>query len=74
MWAIFKVFIELITVLLLFYVLVFWPRPGIKPTPTALEDEVLTTGPLNHLPRDHQGSLVPKLPHFLSLDFILWIS
>ena len=49
MWAIFNVFIEFITILLLFYVSVFWPRPGIKPAPTALEDEVLTTGPLNHL-------------------------
>ena len=26
MWAIFKVFIEFVTILLLFYVLVFWPR------------------------------------------------
>ena len=26
MWSIFKVFIEFVTVLLLFYVLVFWPR------------------------------------------------
>ena len=26
MWTIFKVFIEFVTVLLLFYVLVFWPR------------------------------------------------
>ena len=46
MWAIFKVFIEFVTVLLLFYVFVFWPRqayeilaphPGIKPAPPALE-------------------------------------
>ena len=26
MWTIFKVFIETVTILLLFYVLVFWPR------------------------------------------------
>ena len=26
MWIIFKVFIEFITILLLFYVLVFWPQ------------------------------------------------
>ena len=53
MWTIFKVFIEFVTVLLLFYVLVFWPqgmwllgpRPGIEPAPPALEGEVLTTGP-----------------------------
>ena len=54
-WTIFKVFIEFVTILLLFYVLVFifgpeaWGflvhLPGIKPTPPALEGEVLTTGP-----------------------------
>ena len=26
MWIIYKVFIEFVTILLLFYVLVFWPR------------------------------------------------
>ena len=26
MWTIFKVFIEFVTILLLFYVLVFWPQ------------------------------------------------
>ena len=26
MWAIFKVFIEFVTILLLFYVLIFWPH------------------------------------------------
>ena len=26
MWAIFKLFIEFVTILLLFYVLFFWPR------------------------------------------------
>ena len=55
MWAIFKVFIELVTALLLCFFL-FWffghqafenlaPPPGIKPTPLALEDKALTTGP-----------------------------
>ena len=54
MWTIFKVFIEFVTILLLFYVLFFFfghevcgilaPQPGIEPSPTALEDEVLTTG------------------------------
>ena len=48
-----NVFIEFITVLLLFYVLVFppreahgilAPRPGMEPMPSALDDEVLTTG------------------------------
>ena len=54
MWTIFKVFIEFVTILLLFYFLVLWPqgvwdlrdhRPGIEPTPPALEGEVLTTVP-----------------------------
>ena len=53
MWTILKVFIEFVTILLLFYVLVYFfgyeacgilsPRPGIKPAPPALEGEVLTT-------------------------------
>ena len=47
----FKVFIEFVTVLLLFCVLVFWPRgmwdlcpltKGQKPLPPALEGKVLT--------------------------------
>ena len=53
MWTVFKVFIEFVTTLLLFYVLVFGlkacgilaPYPGIEPAPPALEGEVLTTGP-----------------------------
>lgn len=53
MWTIFIVFIEFVTLLnILFYVLVFgescgiWiPRPGIEPTPSALEGKVLTLGP-----------------------------
>ena len=52
MWTIFKVFIEFVTILLLFYVLFFGheacgilaPQPGIKPTAPALEGDVLTTG------------------------------
>ena len=61
MWTTFKVFIEFVTILLLFYG--FWflgpkaygilaPQPGIKPTPPALEGKVLTTG----LPGKSQGS------------------
>ena len=53
MWTIFKVFVEFVTALLLFRVLVFWPRgmwglsspPRIEHAPPALEGEVLTTGP-----------------------------
>ena len=52
MWAILKVFIEFVTVLLLFYVLVFGPEacgilapwPGIKPAPPVLKGEAVTTG------------------------------
>ena len=51
MWTIFNVFIEFVTILLLFYVLFFghkacWigaPSLGIEPSPFALEGEVLTT-------------------------------
>ena len=51
MWTIFKVFIEFVTVLLLFWFFgreacgILAPRPGIEPAPPALEGEVLTTGP-----------------------------
>ena len=53
MWAIFKVFIKLVTMLLLFKVLLFWPggigilafQLGIEPTPRALEGRVFSTGP-----------------------------
>ena len=53
MWALFKVFIEFVTTLLLFYVLVFWsrgmrdlssPTRGFNPW-KGLEGKVLTTGP-----------------------------
>ena len=49
-----KVCIEFVTIWILFYVLVFLaarhvgilvPRPGIKPTPPALEGKVLTIEP-----------------------------
>ena len=50
MWTIFKVFIEFVTVLLLFYVLLFGCQacgilalqPGIKPASPAMEGEALT--------------------------------
>ena len=53
MWTIFKVFIELVIILLLFFMFWFFgheacgflaPRPGIKPATPALEGKVLTTG------------------------------
>ena len=48
-----EVFIEFVTILLLFCVLFFWPQcmwhlsylTGIEPAPPALEGKVLTTGP-----------------------------
>ena len=58
MWTIFKVFIEFVIILFLFYVLgsfffffgqkacgILVPWPGIEPTTPAMEGEVLTTGP-----------------------------
>ena len=52
MWTIFKVFIELVTTLFLFYVLVFWPQgmwdlpsPEIEPVSFALQGRFLTIGP-----------------------------
>ena len=58
MWTIFKLFMEFLTILLLFYVLVFWPRgieilapwPGIEPAPPALEGGVLTAGTIRGVP------------------------
>ena len=59
-----KVFIEFVTILLLFSVLgwfffffffgheacgILVPQPGIKPSSPALEDELLTTGPPGNL-------------------------
>ena len=50
MWAILKLFIEFVTILFLFFMFRFFgheaqgilvPQPGIKPTPPALEGEVL---------------------------------
>ena len=55
----YKVFTVFVTILLLFYLLIFlaphgmWilvPQPGIEPTPPALEGEVLTTGPSGNPP------------------------
>ena len=51
MWAIFKVFIEFVVILLLFYALLFWPWGmwglssglGIELTLSAMKGEILTT-------------------------------
>ena len=80
MWTIFKVFIELITILLLFYVLVFWPQ-GMwdlrSPTrdrtpPPALEGKVLTAGPPGKSPLmsilKQQITLLPPLLSAVSLS------
>ena len=51
MWTIYKVFIEFVTILLLFYVFFFFGHSvcgilaGIEPAPTALKGKVLTTIP-----------------------------
>ena len=52
MWTIFKVFIEFVITLPLFYVLVLSPKhggvlapqPGMEPAPSALEGKAFTTG------------------------------
>ena len=50
MWTIFKVFIEFVTILLLFWFFareacgIPAPRPGTEPAPPTLEGEILTTG------------------------------
>ena len=56
MWTIFKVLIEFVTILFLFYIWFFGheacgllvPWPGIKPAHPALEGEILTTGLQGH--------------------------
>jgi len=54
MWTIYKVFIEFVTILLLFYLGcsfgceafgILVPVLGVEPIPPALEGKVLTTGP-----------------------------
>ena len=68
MWTIFKVFIEFVTILLLFYALVFWlkargilaPQPGNQPAPPALEGKALTTGPPGKPLRDFIFSHSPS--------------
>ena len=74
MWAsLSEVFIEFVTILLLFYVLFFWPRgiwilahrPGIELTPPALEGEVLTTGPSGKSPEGIFDTGRQRLPQTL---------
>ena len=66
MWTVFKVFIECITVLLLFYehkaCVILAPRPGMKPTPSALKGEVVTPRPPG------------KSPEVLFLMLLRWVA
>ena len=74
MWTILKVFIEFVTILLLFYVLVFGheacgilaPRPGIEPTTPELEGKVSTTGPPGKSHRPFLDSTTHSSCHVLS--------
>ena len=68
MWAIFKVCVQFVTMLLLLYILVFWLQgmcetlvswSGSEPATSALEDKVLTTGPPENSPSE---SLREHLP------------
>ena len=83
-WTIFKIFIEFVTLLLLFYVLVFWPQPtwdsllpkqGSNPDP---EHWKVMSQPL-----DHQGSpiatnikkkLSKKKLHLLAITSLITLS
>ena len=67
MWTLFKVFIEFVTVLLLLFMFCFFgheacvilaPPPGIDPSLSALEGEVLTIG----LPEKFQTEEEAGLP------------
>ena len=80
MWTTFKIFIEFVTILFPFHVLVFArqacgflaPQPGIEPAPPALGSKVLTTGQLGMSLNSH--SLIGKeciIRHFLSTSFVL---
>ena len=85
MWTIFKVFIESVTRLLLFYVLVFWPLgmwdlnplPEMESSPPALEGKVLTTGPPEvppiHFLKNNKKLHTHKLAHVIVLFTRLWV-
>jgi len=69
--TIFKVFIEFVTILFLFYVGheacgIIAPQPGIEPAPPALEGKVLTTGPPGKFPPPPKINLSLK-NHFISV-------
>ena len=59
MWITFKVFIECVTTLLLFYILLFWPcgtwdlnsLTRDQTHTSSLEGEILTTGPPGKFPK-----------------------
>ena len=67
MWAILKIFIELVTVLLLFYVLVFWPWVMwnlISPTRDQIHTPCIGRRSLNHW----TSKEVPVLPSLAPLS------
>ena len=75
----FKVFMEFVTLLLLFYVLDFWPRgmsdlsslTGIEPAPLALEGGVLTTALLGkspHVSNEKESLTESDLPVMLGFE------
>ena len=75
MWTIFKVFIKFVTLLLLFYALLFGheacgslpSQPGLEPAPPALEGEVLTTELSG---KSHTFSSIETVLNYLALDKI----
>jgi len=65
MWTIFQVFIEFVTILLLFYVLVFWPQGMWDPSsPTRDQTHTPCTGSFNHwVAREVSCLVIPASPH-----------
>ena len=79
MWTIFKVFIEFVTILLLFYVLVFWPQ-GMwdlsSPTRDRTHTPCIGRQSLNHWTTSEVPALYSLLPvsyHFHYCSFITYL-
>ena len=69
MWTIFKVFIEFVTILLLFYVLVFWPR-GMWDLSSLTRDQTCTPCLGRQSLKQRTTGEVPK--HFLTWHQPSW--
>ena len=76
LWTIFKVFIEFVTILLLFYVLVFWPRgmwdPN-SPTQDGTHTPCIGRWSLNHWTTREVSIFILLFITYLSLLILLFI-